>query len=265
MRKIDKYFEVMKITLSNKLVYFWDYLSNNLFFVFIMFVYWMLWKAIFASKGDVVGGFTLNSIMWYLVVTELVTLSRPNVHMQITKDVKDGSIAYLLNKPYDYILYNFSLFLGETGIKLMTNGLVGLLVGLVFVGPLNGANLLYLPFVLVSIVLGCMLNFFIYMTLALTAFWFEENQAFFWIYSKLVFTMGGMLIPIDLFPEWLQKIAVYMPFAYVTYVPARLAVHFDMGLFISNVSVQLCYVVTFYLLANVLYRKGARQLNVQGG
>lgn len=265
MRKVLKYLEIAKITLSSHLVYFWDYISKNLFFILIMFVYFMLWRNLFASKGQVIAGLTINGMMWYLVVTELITLSRTDVHLQVTKDVKEGSIAYLLNKPYHYIGYHFSYFTGSVSVKLLTNGLTGLALGFLFVGPLIGFDWVRLPLILFSILLGCILNFAIYMTIGLSAFWLEENQAFYWIYSKLVFTLGGMLMPLEMFPLWLQKSALYMPFAYVTYVPARLAVDFSMKSYVSKVGLQVVYVIFFFALATYLYEKGVKKLNVNGG
>jgi ABC-2 type transport system permease protein len=147
----------------------------------------------------------------------------------------------------------------------LTNGLLGLAIGLVYAGALENFSLVNLPLILLSLLLGCFINFFIYLTLALTAFWFEENTSFFWIYQKLVFTLGGMLLPIDLFPKWLQSLSHYLPFAYVTYAPAKLAVDFSLSDFCRLFPVQVLYLGVFFILAMVLYRKGVRNLNVNGG
>lgn len=260
-----KYFEVMKITLVSNLVYFWSFVLRNGFFLVIMFVYLMLWRNIYAAKGSTIAGFSIGAMIWYMVVTEIITLSRPNVHAEIAKDVKQGSIAYLLNKPYHYVLYNLALFLGEFGLRFVVNGLVGIGIGLAFVGALSGFNLAHLPWIVLSILAGCLLNFAIFTNLALTAFWIEENQAFFWIYSKLVFTLGGMLMPLELFPGWLQAISRHLPFAYVTYVPGKLAVDFSWSAFLTHFPVQLGYIGLFMCTAFILYGKGAKQLNVNGG
>lgn len=266
MKLFRKYWQISKITMSNSLVYFWNFLSKNVFFIFIMFIYMMLWKTIYTSKGAVaIGGLSLNAMIWYLIFTELVTLSRTDLHMQVNDDVKSGNIAYLLNKPYNYVLYCFFYFIGEIGVKLLSNGLVGIAIGLIYAGALQGFSLINAPFIILSLLLGCFINFFIYLILALTSFWFEENSAFFWIYSKLVFTLGGMLVPLELFPKWLQGISHYLPFAYVTYVPARLAVDFSFASFGKQFSIQLLYLAIFFVLAMILYRKGAKNLNVNGG
>jgi ABC-2 type transport system permease protein len=266
MKDINKYLEISKTTMSNSLVYFWNFLGKNLFFIFILFIYLMLWKTIYAQKGsETIGGLTINGMIWYLIVTELVTLSRTDIHNQVNEDVKSGSIAYLLNKPYNYVLYCFSYFIGEVGIKLITNGAVGILIGFVYVGALRDFSILHLPFIVLSLVLGCCIHFFIYITLSLTSFWFEENSAFFWIYSKLIFTLGGMLMPLELFPKWLQNLSHYLPFAYVTYIPARLAVDFSFLSFFRGFGIQLLYLGLFFTISMVLYRKGVRNLNVNGG
>lgn len=265
MRLIRKYLQISKINMSNNLVYFWNFLSKNLFFIFIMFIYLMLWRNIYGTKGSTVAGFTLNQMIWYLVFTELVTLTRTDIHLQVNDDVKSGNIAYLLNKPYNYVAYCFSYFIGELGIKLLTNGVIGIVIGLVFVGPLQSFNLAFLPFIFLSLILGCIINFFIYISIALLSFWFEDNNAFFWIYSKLIFTLGGMLMPIEFFPNWLKNIAHFLPFSYVTYVPAKLAVNFSFYDFFRGFSVQLVYLMVFVLLSATMYRKGAKNLNVNGG
>jgi len=264
--KWNKYWQVSKITMTNSLVYFWNFLGRNVFFAFIMFVYMMLWRTIYAQKATAtIGGLTFKAMIWYLVVTELVTLSRTDLHNQVNNDVKSGNVAYLLNKPYNYVIYCFSYFVGEIGITLLSNSIIGLAIGFIYAGALESFSIMHLPFIILSLLAGCTINFFIYMCLALTSFWVEENSAFFWIYSKLIFTIGGMLMPIELFPQWLQSLSQYMPFAYVTYVPARLAVDFSFMTFWRQFSVQLLYLGAFFALAMFLYRKGVRNLNVNGG
>ncbi|GFP77171.1 ABC transporter permease [Clostridium fungisolvens] len=265
MRLIYKYLQISKINMSNNLVYFWNFISKNLFFVFIMFIYLMLWKNIYGSKGNTIAGLSLNQMIWYLIFTELITLSRTDIHLQVNDDVKTGNIAYLLNKPYNYIAYCFSYFIGELGIKLLTNAIIGIIIGVVYVGPLNSFNLITLPFIFISLVVGCIINFFIYITIALTSFWFEDNNAFFWIYSKLIFTLGGMLMPIELFPKWLKNISNFLPFSYVTYVPAKLAVNFSFYDFSRQFMIQILYLGIFILVSATMYRKGAKNLNVNGG
>lgn len=265
MKKFNKYFHIFKISLSNNLVYVANFITRNFFFAFIIFIMLMLWKNIYGQKGDMIEGFTLNSIIWYLIVTELITLSRSNIFNEVSEDVKKGNIAYLINKPYNYVFYCFFNSFGEILTKFISNIFVGVIIGFIYVGPLKGFELKYLPFILLLIFLGIFINFFIYITLSLTSFWLEENTAFMWIYSKLVFTLGGMLIPLDMFPEWLKNISLKLPFAFVTYGPAKLAVNFSFNNFLYVFSYQIVYLVIFIFISLAVFNKGVRVLNVNGG
>ena len=66
-------------------------------------------------------------------------------------------------------------------------------------------------------------------------------------------------MPIELFPKWLQHLAHFLPFAYVTYVPARLAVDFSLVSFCEQFSIQILYLGLFFVLAMILYKKGGKE------
>ena len=86
-----------------------------------------------------------------------------------------------------------------------------------------------------------------------------------WIYQKMIFTLGGMLLPLDFFPETIAKVSRYLPFAFVTYGPAKLFVDFEMGEVLSLYGGQIVYLLLGILLCFTVYRKGVSQLNVNGG
>ena len=60
--------------------------------------------------------------------------------------------------------------------------------------------------------------------IGLSAFVVEDSKAFRWIYQKFLLVLGGLLIPLDFFPAWLQTISLNLPFAWIIYGPARLFV-----------------------------------------
>lgn len=263
--KLAKYVAIFHITIKNQLAYFFNYIVGNVFLVVIMCIFYMLWNFMTTQGGGTIGGYTLNQLVWYLAITEIVVLSRSRSHMTITDDIKTGSIAYNLNKPYDYPVYQICQSFGEIGVKIIPNILVGVTVATLLVGPLKGFNILLLPIIALIVMLGAVLNMLIYLAIAISAFWLEENNALFWIYSKLVFTLGGMLVPIELFPAWLQRVALNMPFAYVTYGPAKLAVDFNTTMATHIVTMQLLYITLSSVLIAWLYRKGVAIVNVNGG
>lgn len=264
MLKLRKYLMVFKISLQNNLVYATSFVTGLIFYALIIYIFINLWRMIYLER-DLIAGFTYNQVIWYCIITELVTISAGgNMFRAISNDIKNGAIGYNLNKPYNYIFYNVSNGMGSALVRLLFNGIAGILLGLYFVGGIQGFNFLYLPMMLLSILLGILLNFMIFSSIALTAFWFEENAAFFWIAQKIMF-MGGLFFPVDMMPGWLKNTALMLPFSYVTYAPASTFVRFCFDNFIWMTTVQVVYILLLTSLNILVYGKGVKALNVNGG
>lgn len=264
-KKSAKYIKIMSISLSNSLVYVFDFLGRSIFFFVIIFIFLCLWKAIFAGQGNQIEGFTLETMIWYLLVTEIIALSSSRYYSEISEDVKTGNVAYMLNKPYNYVLYQFANHYATILFNLTRNGLLALFIGFLYVGPLPGFHITALPLIILVILLGSAIDFFINFSLALSAFWVEENMPFRWIYQKLVFVLGGMLLPLDLFPSAIKNIATWLPFSFVAYGPAKVAVDFTFENFIYVFTMQLFYLILAIAIAFLVYHKGMKGVNVNGG
>jgi len=263
MKWVGKYFTILRISLQNAFVYRSNAIGGLLFYSLFIFVFFNLWRAIY--QGGEVAGYTLSQMVWYLCVTELIVFGcRSSVFSQMNEDVKSGSIAYQLNRPYHYIVYQFFNALGGMMFNLVIYGMMAIILGLVMVGPIPGFRFSLLPFGLFSAMLGMIINFFFMMLLGLTAFRLEENTAFFLIYQKLVF-MLGMFIPLEFLPKWLQNISLRLPFSYVAWAPARLIVAFSWELFWQVVPMQLLWLVVSIALSAGMYRYGVRGIQAHGG
>ncbi len=261
--KIRKYGLIIGTSFQNSLAYGANFLFDTFFYAFVLFIFLQLWRAIY-GHGGAIAGYSLNQMIWYCVITEMIAFSGSNIFYSLNEEIKNGNIAYALNKPYHYISYQLANGLGLMGIKIIINGLFGVFLGLLYIGPLNGFHVNYLPLIILLVCNGLILNFFAITCLGLTAFWLEENTAFFWIYQKLSF-MLGLFLPVEFFPGWLQKLALVLPFPYVFYGPARLAVAFSWEKFWPILWVQLGYSGLFLVLALLIYRKGVKSLHVNGG
>ncbi|MBU8914074.1 MAG: ABC-2 family transporter protein [Spirochaetales bacterium] len=258
-----KYATVFGIASRDQLVYLPSFLARNLFFVVVMFVFYSLWRAIFAGNATI-AGFTMVQMLWYLTFTEAIELSQTRIFLPISEEVKDGTIAYSLNRPYSYVLFWISRGMGENLVKVLPLLIEGFVLALIMVGPLPG-YFRALPIGFVTIVLGILIGTTLQAIIGLLAFWFEEVMPFWWIIQKLVFVIGGMFIPIDLYPEWLQRIARYTPFAFAAYWPATVFVNFSPERVVTTLIGQVAYVALFGLIAAVLFRAAVRKLHVQGG
>jgi len=263
MKKLRKYLLVIKTNISNNMVYAADVFSGALFFALIVFVFMELWRAISANNGNM-EGYTVNRLVWYYVAAETVMLSRCDVFRNMNREIKGGGIAYKLNKPYHFVLYQLAEGVGQISVRLLINSTVGIILGFLYVGGLEGFDLRSLPAAVLSVILGIFLNFFMDAVIGMSSFWTEDNSAFYWIAQKLSF-MLGLFLPLEFLPGVIQKIALYLPFSYIAYAPARLLTSFSMKEFWSIVPVQVFYTALFAALSALIYSKGVKKLNVNGG
>jgi ABC-2 type transport system permease protein len=259
-----KYAAIFKIQLSNRLVYVGDLVAGSLSIVIFMWVFLQLWRATYSFAGqEVIAGLSLRDTLWYLMMTEAIQLSKPRLTRLISDAVKDGSIAYLLNKPYNFILYQFSIGVADGLSRFGFNLLSGGALVWLMVSPPPGPS--GWPLVLMAVLLGWAVDFCVQALIGLAAFVVEDVSAFEWIYQKMVFILGGMLIPIDFFPDWLRSLSQALPFAYTMYGPARLFVQPELGRFAALAAGQLFWIGLLGLILALVYRRGMKWLAVNGG
>ena len=63
----------------------------------------------------------------------------------------------------------------------------------------------------------------------------------------------------------LQPIIKYSPVFVVSYGPAKLFVDFSLSMFLKVISAQIIYLLICFIIVHLIYRKGVRRINVNGG
>lgn len=262
-----KYFEVYKATLMEKLQY-----SKGIFLNFIgtaihIFIFFALWKFLYSSgERSVINGYTFSQMIWYVTFTEFLTdINSSNVIRKVpTNDIIDGNIAYALNKPYSYTGYIFSRFFADATVKGIICLLCSIFLGLILIGPLQGFNFAFLPFIIITIFLAIVIAALIRLIISYLSFWVENSDPFQWLY-KTVFLIFGVTFPLEMFPLWLQPIIRYSPVYAAISGPSKMIVNFDINEYVLVILSQLFYIILLALIVNIEYRKGVKKVNVNGG
>lgn len=255
----------MTTNLQNQLAYLWDALNRAFFVVIILFIFVQLWTVVYESQGvDVIAGLTLSNTIWYFLMAEVMELGRVRHDQNISNEVKDGTIAYTMVRPYNYLAYHFANGLGEVALKMAAIFLLGVPVVIYYAGlpQIMPLHMLATTFV---ILLAVVLDFLIFSIIGLMAFVTEDVQSFRLIYQKFVFILGGLMIPLDFLPDRLQVIARVLPFNLTTYAPAKLFALFDWHQFLQIVTLQFIWIGIIGLILVRQYRWATTRLEVNGG
>jgi hypothetical protein len=141
-----------------------------MFLILILFIFSQLWKTVLG--GGQIAGLNATGMLWYMVFTEVITLSTPATHRTVSNDVKSGDLAYKLSRPYSYILYYLAVHCGEFLVRLLTNLLVGAAFAYLTMGSL-AVEWDKLGWMILGLALAVAINFLMNFSLALLAFWLE--------------------------------------------------------------------------------------------
>ncbi len=231
------------------------------FYLVVLVVLASLWHAVFDSQRATIAGYDFHSIIWYLAAAEGAVIAiAPRLIEDIGFDIGDGSISVEMLRPASVVGLRLAIGLGESLVRLGFALVTGAVFILIVAGP--PPSLVGLLLALPAAVLGVACNLALQHALAGAAFWLDDAKSTWFLYQKLVFLLGGMLLPLEFYPGWLTHAALFMPFMTAAYAPARLAGgHIELWL----PAVQVAWLGVLLAASFGVFRAGERRMQAVGG
>lgn len=261
-----KYLFIIKSEVMSTLQYIGNVFGNIAGFIIILIILFNLWNYLYSDPNELINGYSMNQMIWYVVITELIwsIVGGRALVNKITDDVKSGSVAYKITKPYSYIGYFMSEQIGSIIIKGFVYIVIGLVIGIICTGTFPSLGILEALIFLVIFVLSFIISILTLIAIGLVAFFIEDSKPLYWLYSKLILVLGTVF-PIEFFPKILQKILCFSPIYVINYGPAKMFVSFSYIESLKIFIAQLIYIIVSYGICKLLYEKGVKKINVNGG
>lgn len=253
--------------LKTRLAYLGNYAGSMLTYGLFIFVFSRIWTAVFESKAGTTGfiaGYDRATAIWYFIVAEVSVFGFGRFFWRLAEDVKSGQVSYLLGRPYSFVGFHFAEAMGPALVDALIFLAEGYLLGTLLAGPPAHLGSGRVAALILSLLLAGSLQFFLQFAIAMTAFWIEENAAFFWIFQKLALIIGTLL-PIEFLPARAQAVAAWTPFPSLSYAPARIAVAAGIPEGLRLVAVQVVWLLGAVILCEAMYRLARRNMSVNGG
>lgn len=234
---------------------------SALFYLIVVGALSAVWRTAAAANGGHLVGYSAAALTWYIATSESAVVSL-DIRMigDLGEDIASGSVAVELLRPVSVLWIRVAAQLGRAAARLLVIAPAGVALATVTGGrPPDGAALaLALP----SVGLALVANVVAQHAFAASAFWLRNATTAWFLYHKLVFVLGGMLIPLEVFPGWLEAAARALPFQAMAYAPARLASgHLEPLLLVE----QLGWIAVLSAVASAVFSAGERRLQVVGG
>jgi ABC-2 type transport system permease protein len=232
-----------------------------LFYAIVVSALSGVWRVAAAANGGAVVGYSAVALTWYIATSEATTLAlNARLIDELGTDIASGAIAVELLRPASVLWVRVASELGRALPRLVVIAPVGAALATLTAGgpPHLGGLALAVP----SIALALAANVVAQHAVAASAFWLRSAGSAWYLYQKLVFVLGGMLIPLEVFPGWLETTARFLPFRAMAYAPARLASgHVEPMLLLE----QAGWLVVLAIVASAVFRRGEAHLQGAGG
>lgn len=231
------------------------------FYAIVASVLATLWRIAAKAHGGALVGYSAAQLVWYIYASEAaISALNPRQIELIGDDIASGAIAVELLRPAPVLGMRMAAEWGRSLPRLTGCVLVGAALATAAVGgPTNPrAAVLAVP----SLALAVACNLAAQHAFAGAAFWIRDARSTWFLYQKLVFVLGGMLLPLQVLPGWLQTLTAWLPFRAMAYAPARLASgQWEPALLLS----QVFWLAVLTVAAAAVFRAGERRLQLVGG
>ncbi len=233
--------------------------------VFFMFVFIEFWELI-AREGLIDIPFPVADICWYTSLTQMMLFMSPRLFMTIEEDVRSGDIAYSLIRPMPYLWMRISEGIGAMTANTLIYYTLGITFVYFYIGELPSGGLAALVTALFFLYFGSILHILYQAMAGITALWLQDAEAIYRIYQKVLIVLGGLYMPLTLYPDWLQTWAFLTPVVAMMYGPVQFVLGENSPLNIQTLSLMMMAWFGFsILLMNIIYRSCVARLEINGG
>lgn len=248
------------------LVYRFGFIFTLLGNFVYMGVAYYLWRSIY-RHSETLRGLTFNEAFMYVALGSAVfVLLKTYADWYLAYEIREGIIATYLTKPLDFQLYTLFASLGGLLMNLTAVTLPTLLM-LFFVFKVQftlGLGLLLFPF---SLFLAFLISFCFDYFVGLLAFYTESGWGLSTTKEIIITVLSGALIPLQFFPDNLQKVVLLLPFQAIYHTPLMMVTRPNQGweTFGPMLLVQLAWVAALFVLTRLFYHQAIKVLRISGG
>jgi len=189
-----------------------------------------------------------------------------NPDPEVRTMIRTGAVAYELARPLD--LYNlwYVRAVAARSAPTLLRAIPMFLVAVPFLGmalpPSPASAAAFAVALLGALLLTSAVNTLITISLL----WTVSGDGIARIAPSLTILASGLIVPLPLFPIWVQLILDFLPFRGMADAPFRIYMgHLSPESVFGVVAHQLAWIVVFVVVGRALLARGTRQLVVQGG
>lgn len=249
------------------------YRTHSMVSIFVGPVYFIvqyfIWSSVYRGEGTTIYNMELPQILSYFGAVTLIgylTMDFADWNLQML--IRTGKFITFNLRPIHHRFFALSQKIGHRALGFLFEFLPCFLI-FQFIFKVNmipeqiGWNMM-------SIGLAFLMNFYVNYCIGMTAFWLTQASGIKNVFNILSSLLSGSVIPLVFFPEFLQKVLFFLPFQYISYVPAMVFTgSYSLGGITMKIPQIVCCqaiaVVIVLAISEVVYRRAIVKFSSVGG
>ncbi|MEZ5229223.1 MAG: ABC-2 family transporter protein [Acidimicrobiales bacterium] len=220
-----------------------------------------------AENGGSVRGMTGSELATFAFVSQgFIMLVGMFGDPELANRIRTGDVVIDLYRPVDLQWWWLSSWLGSAAFQLVGRGLPPVLLGaLLFDLTWPDPWWHWLVFA-VSVVLASVIGFAVRFCASLVTFWLMDSRGIDQMVTLVMNFFAGLLLPLNLFPSWLETVARALPFASMIQLPAEIFLGQRDGIeLVGVIAQQLFWMVAMLGIGRWMLSRATYRVVIQGG
>ncbi len=219
------------------------------------------------AGGGAIRGLTGDELATFAFVSQaFIMIVGAFGDRELADRVRTGDIVIDLYRPADLQLWWLASWLGKSAFQVAARGVPPIVLGaIVFDLRWPDPWWHWLPFAL-AVVVASIIGFGLRFCSSLTTFWLLDSRGVDQMVTILIYFFAGLILPLSLFPAWLEPMTRWLPFASLVQLPAEiyLGLH-SAGAIVGVLAQQVGWAIVIVGFGRWMMARATAKVVIQGG
>ncbi|PEP84918.1 ABC transporter permease [Bacillus pseudomycoides] len=260
-----KYWEILKSQVKLDINYTAWYWSNMLSNILRVLVIYSFWKAVYENLQDI-ANIDLKTMITYAILAMILNNYMVGMGPELAKKIREGDVAVEIIRPYDLLIKLIAMDLGSKLTRFFRDTIPILFLSFFFLKINYPMDISTFVISVISALLGVLIGSQLDLIIGILAFWLTYIWGLRILKDAVILLFSGALIPITLFPNWLQAITNYLPFQAMIYTPVAIYTEQLSGnaMYIAII-IQIIWLIVVFFIIRLVWVYALRNITIYGG